>query len=403
MQPFRTEAIDCPVETTAAGCTQPSTGRPVDTPTATSRPSVERPRCTPPARCGRRPCGPCASGSATPRPTPSSPGPWSCRPNDPTMLDMRNAIVQANLVVYAGSKTQPDLAHVRHPRHGLVRRHHRRRRRLPAGELQDRRRPRRPRARTITGKVTDGTTGDPIGGALVAITGHSSGFTGDYTAVDEPGRHLHASRTSTSARTRWSGSRLRATRSSPGRSRSCRAATRRTSHRAATGPRQSGGGVVTAFNGPDFSPQCGPIGSIDLSQGTGWGSTTGDDAGDPTDKMIPKYVDDQAAVDDRGHARSRSTRRTPVATRAAARPASTRSRRRPTAARGRRRSRARSTPPMRHLNQLDARQADQRRELRQVLDAVPAGPGLPAHLPATGNYGGCTFTDMTEIEVFGNS
>src|SRR5690606_29085096 len=53
----------------------------------------------------------------------------------------------------------------------------------------------------------------------------------------------------------------------------------------------SGGGEVTAFDGPDFSDYgCGPEGAIDLSQGTGWGSTTGDDAGTPTDTPQPKAI-----------------------------------------------------------------------------------------------------------------
>ncbi|NUR09982.1 MAG: hypothetical protein HOQ22_08075 [Nocardioidaceae bacterium] len=52
----------------------------------------------------------------------------------------------------------------------------------------------------------------------------------------------------------------------------------------------SGGATVTAFNGPDFSPACGPTGAIDLSQATGWGSTTGNDNGDPTNVFVPKFV-----------------------------------------------------------------------------------------------------------------
>ena len=37
----------------------------------------------------------------------------------------------------------------------------------------------------------------------------------------------------------------------------------------------SGGGSITAFDGPDYTPfGCGPIGAIDQSDGTGWGSDT---------------------------------------------------------------------------------------------------------------------------------
>jgi extracellular elastinolytic metalloproteinase len=52
----------------------------------------------------------------------------------------------------------------------------------------------------------------------------------------------------------------------------------------------SGGGSVESFAGPDFTPFCGPDYAIDLSLATGWGSTTGDDAGTPTDTMIPKEI-----------------------------------------------------------------------------------------------------------------
>jgi extracellular elastinolytic metalloproteinase len=52
----------------------------------------------------------------------------------------------------------------------------------------------------------------------------------------------------------------------------------------------SGGGSINAFTGPDFSPACGPEGAIDGSQATGWGSTTGNDAGDPTATFVPKSI-----------------------------------------------------------------------------------------------------------------
>ena len=52
----------------------------------------------------------------------------------------------------------------------------------------------------------------------------------------------------------------------------------------------TGGAQITDFNGPDFSPGCGPEGAIDQSQGSGWGSTTGNDNGDPTNNFIPKHI-----------------------------------------------------------------------------------------------------------------
>ena len=54
----------------------------------------------------------------------------------------------------------------------------------------------------------------------------------------------------------------------------------------------SGGASVAGFNGPDFTPfGCGPGSAIDQSLGLGWGSTSADHAGGPSDFTVtPKYV-----------------------------------------------------------------------------------------------------------------
>jgi extracellular elastinolytic metalloproteinase len=52
----------------------------------------------------------------------------------------------------------------------------------------------------------------------------------------------------------------------------------------------SGGAQVIGSNGPDYSPDCGPPGAVDLSYGIGWGSTTGKDDATPTDTPIPKFI-----------------------------------------------------------------------------------------------------------------
>ena len=52
----------------------------------------------------------------------------------------------------------------------------------------------------------------------------------------------------------------------------------------------SGGATISDFTGPDFSPACGPLQAIDNSQATGWGSTTGDDNGTPTNVFAPKQI-----------------------------------------------------------------------------------------------------------------
>ncbi len=399
LQPFRTEAIDCPVGSTAAGCTQHRSADQVDTPTATSRPSVERPRCTRPVRCGRRPSGPCASESATTRPTRVITRGMELAPADPTLLDMRNAIVQANLAVYAGSKTN-QIWHTFATRGmgwyaGTI----------DAGDAFPQENfkvppsPQSPRG-TITGVVKDAKTGDPIRGALVAITGHSSGFTGDYSAVTNPDGTYTIPDV-------YVGTYALARVTSPGYEVIAGPLTVVAGSNVENfAPRRdwaaaSGGGVVTAFNGPDFSPQCGPIGSIDLSQGTGWGSTTGDDAGTPTDKMIPKYVTIKLPSTTKvtsfavnpsntcGDPGSSSTGKYKIQT---SPDGSTWS----TALKGT------FDATMRHLNQLTIDKPISGVNYVKFWMLSPQVPDFH-HTCPLGNYGGCTFTDMTEIEVFGDS
>ena len=56
------------------------------------------PRCTPTARSGRRRSGTSARRSASATRASSSPRRWGSRPRNPSFLDMRNAILQANQV-----------------------------------------------------------------------------------------------------------------------------------------------------------------------------------------------------------------------------------------------------------------------------------------------------------------
>jgi len=52
----------------------------------------------------------------------------------------------------------------------------------------------------------------------------------------------------------------------------------------------SGGAVVASYTGPDYTPDCGPVGAIDGSLATGWGSSTGDDDATPTNAFVPKEI-----------------------------------------------------------------------------------------------------------------
>ena len=53
----------------------------------------------------------------------------------------------------------------------------------------------------------------------------------------------------------------------------------------------NGGATIVAFDGPDYSDfGCGPAEALDLSLATGWGSTTGNSKGTPTNVFVPKHL-----------------------------------------------------------------------------------------------------------------
>ena len=208
-------------------------------------------------------------------------------PADPSMLDMRNAILQADLVAFGGVNQKALWKIFADRGMGWFAGATNAGDSLPAEDFHT---PPTGKTASLTGTVIDKDTNAPVNGALVFVAGHDSGFVGDYTAVTNaqgkytisgvfPGTYpkfvlagngyeilnqpVTIAATGTTAnftpRRNWASA--------------------------------SGGGAVKAFNGPDFSPQCGPGFAIDGVQGSGWGSTTGDNAGNPTNVMIPKHVD----------------------------------------------------------------------------------------------------------------
>ncbi len=192
-------------------------------------------------------------------------------PANPSFLDMRNSILQADLVVDNGKKqtaiwkvfaargmgwfagatdgddTQPAEDFSMPP---------------PANT---------PRG-ALTGTVTDSLSGAPIANAVVAFGGHNSGFAGDYAATTNasgvytitgilpgtyakvfaraPGFDPNVQTVSISSRTRTLNWTLRRDWAALG-----------------------GGATVVDFNGADFSAfGCGPSSIFDQSQGSGWSS-----------------------------------------------------------------------------------------------------------------------------------
>ncbi|TCC11466.1 peptidase M36 [Kribbella soli] len=208
-------------------------------------------------------------------------------PADPTMLDMRNAIVQADLVASGGKNA--DIIWTVFANRGMG---------WYAGVVdggdaypaEDFHKPPTGATTSLTGTVKDKDTGAPVAGALVYVGGHSSGYAGDYAgSTDATGKY-----TITGVAP---GTYPKVVVSAPGYELLVQPVKVSAGAQANFVPRRnwaasSGGGTVAGFNGPDYSDfGCGPGGAIDNAQGTGWGSTTGDDNGTPTGTMVPKHVD----------------------------------------------------------------------------------------------------------------
>ena len=283
---FRTQAIDCRVKAVSPNCVQPDGSKGgytyADFPTIGGTPEVH------------------ASGEVWAQTL------WDLRerfgrsyamsiitramelsPNDPTMLDMRNAVVQADLVASGGKNA--DVIWTVFANRGMG---------WYAGVVdggdafpaEDFHKPPTGATTTLSGTVTDKDTGAPVAGALVYVGGHSSGYAGDYAGTTDAAGNYSISNVAP-------GTYPKIVVSAPGYELIVQSVKVSAGSKANFAPRRnwaaaSGGGSVVDFNGPDFSSfNCGPGGAIDNAQGTGWGSTTGDDNGTPTNQMVPKYVD----------------------------------------------------------------------------------------------------------------
>ena len=172
----------------------------------------------------------------------------------------------------------------------------------------------------------------------------------------------------------------------------------------------SGGASVAGFNGPDFTPYgCGPGSAIDQSLGNGWGSTSADHAGGPSDFTVtPKYVVvklpnpvnvSAIAVDPGntcGDAGSSSTKDYKVETTTATSP---------TGATWQLASSGSFTATDRHrLNSLTpAAGTGSAVTFVRFTMVNPQVPGDFATTCAAGGYTGCDYMDMSELEVYGSS
>jgi extracellular elastinolytic metalloproteinase len=145
-----------------------------------------------------------------------------------------------------------------------------------------------PGAATITGTVTDKDSGAPVSGATVTLAFQGSGTANPSTVTGSQGRYtLGPVPVGTYPKLLVSAAGYDPTTTSVTVTRT--GATKDVAIRRDWAA-SSGGATISDFNGPDFSPACGPTGAIDNSQATGWGSTTGDDAGTATNVFVPKFI-----------------------------------------------------------------------------------------------------------------
>ena len=211
-------------------------------------------------------------------------------PANPSYLDMRNSILQADQVGFHGKNHTTIWSVFAHRGMGYF-----------AGAVNgddskpvenfNMPPPKGTKKGELEGVVTDKDTGEPVKGAIVAFGGHASGFHGDlvgvtkkdgsykvkkilfgtypdifasgpgYDTVVVPSLTIGSPKTTLDFQIRRDWAAL------------------------------SGGGSIADFNGPDFTDfGCGPSGAIDQSEGNGWGSTTDGDDGAATGHVTPKFV-----------------------------------------------------------------------------------------------------------------
>jgi hypothetical protein len=211
--------------------------------------------------------------------------------NDPSMLDMRNAILQADLVASHGDHTAKLWKIFAKRGMGFFAAS------IDSADTdvaEDFHNPPNPKTHNydqyIEGTVTDSETNEPVAGAHVYV----AGFGDTLSAVTRADGTYSIGST-------WGmypGTYPKVVVQGPGFLADSQSVTVPVGDHATADfsvqrdwAMSSGGGAITDFNGPDYSGfGCGPSGAIDGSLGTGWGSTVGNDAGDATGTFLDKYI-----------------------------------------------------------------------------------------------------------------
>jgi extracellular elastinolytic metalloproteinase len=269
----RTEPIDCPVGSTSAACPGGETGHTGGYTYADYGKVIGRPEVHSDGEIWvqtlwdlRRALGSRTTESLVTRAMELSPA-------NPSFLDERNSILQADLAVnrgrhvdriwavfaargmgfFAGAANGDDSAPVADFS-------------LPPG-------PNTPRG-SLTGTINDSETSAPLAGAVVLFGGHASGFAGDYSAVADAAGHY----TITGI---FAGTYPKVVASAAGYDRveqtisiGAGTTTRDYALRRDWAALSGGASIGDNFTGPNFAPDCGPDFAIDQSLGSGWGSTS---------------------------------------------------------------------------------------------------------------------------------
>jgi hypothetical protein len=212
---------------------------------------------------------------------------------DPDYLDMRNAILRADLVRDDGKYRNVIWKVFAHRGMGFFAGSIDSTDTKPASDFHVPPPKSRPHDGVVAGVISDAVTHDPIPDALVQVTGQGYQYS---TLTDDQGRYaIFGLVTGTYAKVAASIGGPFFPNSSPGKAVSAPDFDPATDSTNITLTHDwaaaAGGATIDSFNGPDFSQfGCGPEGAIDLSQGSGWGSTTGDDQGHATNTFVDKFI-----------------------------------------------------------------------------------------------------------------
>ena len=205
--------------------------------------------------------------------------------DDPSMLDMRDAIVEADEAMYDGAHYDALWAAFAARGFGFYAGSDDGNDAAPVADFNV-----PPPAGTPTGKIAGTVTdkdGNPLAGAVVKIAGHSefsdtTDGNGAYKFGGVP-----------------EGTWPKVVATKAGFEPDSDAVTVTGGEKATFDPKlrrdwasASGGASIASFTGPDYTPACGPEGAIDLSMGVGWGSATTVDESpaDSEDDVDPKEI-----------------------------------------------------------------------------------------------------------------